>query len=123
MSYVIEGFESLSKQQMFDMALAHIRSTRIKSVNSLGSGTYSGSGCAASVFLTERGKQELSDCWMTHVSMGDVPDHEASFVQALQTAHDMCASGYPDDAFMECYENAMRATAIEYRLHYKPEAQ
>ena len=121
MSNVIEGFEYLSKQMMFDMALAHIRSTRTRSVDkATGQCVYSGSGCAASVFLTEEAKQQLQSTWHCLVIDGRVPDHEVEFVQVLQRAHDNDMR-WDGKTFMDRYESAMYNISKIYDLYYMPE--
>ena len=53
-SNVIPGFESLTKQQLFDISSAHILKTRTRCVTSSGGCTYRGVGCAAAPFLTKK---------------------------------------------------------------------
>ena len=84
---VIPGFEKLSKQELFDMAAAHILKNGEPSIEA-GACVYTGIGCAASPFLTERGKHELQGSWTQLRLNGTVPTHEYHFVQCMQQCHD-----------------------------------
>lgn len=125
----IEGFEQLSKQQLFDMSLAHLRTTRIKSVSRTGGSycSYSGAGCAAAPFIRED-QRKLADnpdgkiippglSWSGLVDRGLVPPHESSFVYELQACH--------DNASVSCFsrdvERFFKELASEEDLVYTPE--
>jgi hypothetical protein len=124
----IEGFESMSKQQLFDMALAHVRSTRTKSVRS-GTRTcvYGGVGCAASQFIRpeeREGADEIHNhggcAWRWLVNNCYVPEHEWDFVEMLQECHDRCGSD-SGEAFVDEFESDMAVLARTYNLSYTPE--
>ena len=137
MNYItIPGFEDLTQQQMFDMSLAHIRKTRVKSYGKVeatdgygphlvDSCKYSGSGCNAAPFIREECRAEadcangpFSPCWRGLYDKGRVPKHEVLFVTQLQQVHDDCDI----NRFMVEYEKAMEAFAINHNLVYTPEA-
>lgn len=92
----IEGFENLTKQQMFDMSAKHILSTKTKSFNEDGNCSYAGTGCAAAPFIREecRAAADVDPSggaatgWGFLRSRGDVPEHNAEFVRELQYCHD-----------------------------------
>lgn len=116
---VIEGFTELTQQQIFDMAAKHIGSTGKQSTNFSGSCVYGGSGCNAAPLLTATGK-EVGDMgfsdWLKLADHGDVPNHEAEFIAALQEAHDNCYK--PDGwAFKWDYDSNMRVLAHEFKLN------
>ena len=117
--YSIEGFDSLTKQQMFDMSAAHILSTKRKSCyEDAPKCFYSGSGCGAAVFIKPEGREvcdnSINGTWEGLASDGLVSSHEAEFVQKLQWAHDD-ASSSPED-FLDSWKTRMRSVAAEYRL-------
>ena len=117
--YSIEGFDSLSRQQLFDMSAAHILSTKRKSCyEDAPKCFYSGSGCGAAVFIKPEGREvcdnSINGTWEGLASDGLVSSHEAEFVQKLQWAHDD-ASSSPED-FLDSWKTRMRGVAAEYRL-------
>ena len=93
--WTIEGFEKLSKQQLFDMAAAHILRTRVKSKNDV-SCSYTGTGCAASVFLKPEFREKADRMgpagtgisWYGLAGRGKVPQTNREFISALQRFHD-----------------------------------
>lgn len=114
----IDGFEQLSKQQMFDMAAKHILKTGKQSLKVIeyGSGcTYSGSGCAASVFIKPEYHAQADDCgpWRILVKNGNASTHEKDFIQELQYAHDRALP----DIFMFDWRGRMRVLAHDYQLN------
>lgn len=122
----IEGFESLTKQQLFDISLSHIRTTREQSMNGTVTCTYQGKGCAAAPFIrpdqraaADRGCGVRTSSPWEVLAMDDglVPQHEWKFVQQLQSCHDL-AGQYN---FMLSYERRMEALAREFSLTYTPE--
>lgn len=126
----IPGFEALTLQQMFDISLAHIRSTRTKSIKpgSTSVCVYSGSGCAASVFLRPERRDEFdamyaghSVSWLTLAGTGHVPEHESYFVRELQNCHDRTPNKDGQEAFMAEYERSMSYLAERRGLTYTPE--
>lgn len=125
MSYItIKGFESLSRQQLFDMALSHIRKTGKKSVTGDSDRCiYSGSGCAASVFIKPELRSMADDqemvSWPALAESGLVPSDNEIFVSELQLCHDGARS--EPHLFMKDFEDKMRTLADIYDLHYSSE--
>lgn len=119
--YVIEGFESLTPQQCFDMAAKHVLSTGKQCRNSStstqigGDCSYQGIGCAASVFLTEEGKQELVGSWACIVMECGLPEENAMLIYNIQQCHDYWADGH-GELFLEFFERTMREVAMKYNL-------
>ena len=122
-SYItIEGFEQLSKQQLFDMSLAHIRSTRKKSMQEQKC-AYSGTGCAAAPFIRPEFRAyadtRAGTTWnQLHERHKLVPAHEHHFIRGLQLCHDNAAR---DDGFMEYFNREMESLASRHGLTYTPE--
>lgn len=99
MYWTIPGFEQLTKQQLFDMAAAHIKSTGKKSASN-GICCYASSGCAASPFLQKKRREDAdlvagsaATGWRALQLEKYVPDTHASFVEELQTCHDWAEDG------------------------------
>lgn len=121
----IEGFESLTKQQLFDISLTHIRTTRERSMKDDINCTYQGTGCAAAPFIrpdqraaADVGRDDrASSAWEVLVEELLVPEHEREFVQRLQSCHDNASTRH----FMPSYEGHMEKLAKEYSLTYTPE--
>ena len=123
----IDGFESLTKQQMFDISAKHILAAGKCSVNDQGTCSYAGSGCAAAPFIRED-QREIADGldtsgwgagWQWLSNNGHVPKREDDFVVRLQLCHDDNAatvSNKEDFNFMELWEDSMRILAAEHGL-------
>lgn len=119
----IDGFEKLTKQEMFDISAKHILSTRTKSTASGGFPCeYAGRGCAAAPFIkmdmrsyadTIQGFYANSSAWLDLMGEKLVPMHEASFVAALQKCHDKADS----NLFMEEFICSMRYLARRFDLN------
>lgn len=113
----IPGFTDLTRQQMFDAAIAHVGTTREKSKRGTGC-VYGGIGCAASVFLTEDARRladSLPDSsWDTLALTKRVPAHEYDFVTALQLCHD--AASENNGRFMFNWTANMRTLGLEKGL-------
>lgn len=119
---LIPGFDNLTRQQMFDMSLAHIRTTRTQSVEGH-TCVYTGSGCAAAPFIEPESRAAMDyhaarTAWRDLVCEHDVSSHEADFVAALQHCHDNVTV----DEFMYSYERRMEWLARNCGLTYIPEA-
>lgn len=119
----IPNFESLSEQEMFDMAARHLLTTRIPSITWGGDDgvcTYSNSGCAASVFLRPecRSIADGSGTWESLVSRGEAPPHRDTFVRLLQLAHDETACKTVDclDLWLPIWKERMRRIAEQHQL-------
>lgn len=120
---VIDGFESLTKQQMFDMAVQHIGTTRKPSLSEDNTCVYGGSGCNAAPFLTATGRV-IGDMeypgygWVTLVDDNQVPDHNSAFIQRLQIAHDKAAAKSIEGVdFMSAYVMYMKDVALSENLY------
>ena len=122
----IDGFESLTKQQMFDISAKHILAAGKCSANDQGTCSYAGSGCAAAPFIRED-QREIADGldisgwgtgWKSLSDNGHVPKHEDDFVVRLQLCHDdaITVSSEEDFNFMELWEDSMRILAAEHGL-------
>ena len=119
---LIPGFDNLTRQQMFDISLAHIRSTRKKSKEGANC-VYTGSGCAAAPFIEPENRAAMDDwdasaAWLGLIRGHGVSSHEADFVTELQKCHDRAT----DDDFMYSYERRMERLARNCGLTYIPEA-
>jgi len=129
MSNTIEGFESLTPQQVFDMSVKHILTTKKKSVakNPTGKGNvcvYGGSGCGAAVFLTEDAKRAFDKRSSDETVLGGgawnrllvhklVPETHGDLISALQYAHD---NSPEDDSFMKAWAGTMTQIAFNFNL-------
>lgn len=118
-SFVIDGFEKLTKQQLFDMSAHHIQSTGVKSVEKPDSNIciYGGTGCAAAPFIKPEYREGIKGFWPPVMYQGRhhefaMPEHEAAFVQALQGCHD----GAHKSGFMENWKQKMRNLAYKHGL-------
>ena len=114
---VIPGFEKLSKQELFDMAAAHVLKNGKASMWG-GSCSYKGIGCAAAPFLTPERREGNPGSWLTLSRREEVPQHEATFIQDLQLCHDAPAAEqrdaggrYDDKWFIEQYKMKMKLLA------------
>ena len=87
MSYVIPGFEQLTREQAIEMAVRHVRRNGGASTRGPQC-TYAGIGCAAAPFLTAEARRLTNLNWRTLVEDGDVPSHLASTISTLQRCHD-----------------------------------
>ena len=119
----IDGFESLTKQQMFDISAKHILSTGKCSLNSAGTCSYAGSGCAAAPFIKPEYRKEADTyntndagtSWGDLVKGGYAPEHEQKFVTELQLSHDSHASAYAPQ-FLDNYRYDMKYLGKEHGL-------
>lgn len=119
---LIPGFDNLTRQQMFDISLAHIRTTRTQSMEDYVC-MYTGSGCAAAPFIEPESRAAMDDHaartgWRDLICEYDVSSHEADFVAELQCCHDLATV----DEFMYSYERRMERLARNCGLTYIPEA-
>lgn len=90
----IDGFESLTAQQVFDMSKKHLLEQNKKSTHVDGTCMYrakKGLMCAAGIFLKdERAEEcEMND-WNYLVYYGFVPDNNCELIYGLQYVHDGC---------------------------------
>jgi len=85
----IPGFAKMSKQRIFNKAVAHIATTRVKSFEG-GRCVYAGNGCnAAPLLLPEFRKQaDTAGSWDNLIETGMVPANNGQFIYELQRAHD-----------------------------------
>ena len=141
----ISGFEAMTKQQLFDLSLAHIRKTRVQSLAPTGArdndevcSYAAGAGCAARPFLTAEYVATLNPgdhfdqkCWSELSMIGVVPAAHAELIDALQRAHDSWrrtiqrTDGEPGEpnpvSFMDHFHARMQTVADSYGLKYTPE--
>ena len=116
--WTIDGFEKLSKQELFDMSVAHIGTTRRKSLSVTGTScTYGGSGCAAAPFLKPEYREKADGeargtGWGTLAFGKLVSDHEAQFVRRLQGCHDYAIA----DNFIHEWKEQMTDLAAMFGL-------
>ena len=129
-SLVIDGFEDLTPQQLFDMSLAHLRTTRKPSMDPVFGCTYGGSGCAAAPFLKPELRGQIDKCagtgginWATLTSTGLVPVKNSDLIAEFQRAHDVNHSIADPEEFMKRVEARFEKIACEAsaRLAYTPE--
>ena len=127
---LISNFDQLTKQDMFDMALAHVRKNGKQSMRD-GVCCYTGIGCAASVFIDPESLAKLSQrnngrSWNALVKNNGLSMHEQAFVSSLQGCHDRyipvrdLSDAENDELFMRQYEQHMRKLAEEHDLTYTP---
>jgi hypothetical protein len=115
MYVTIDGFESLTAQQVFDISAKHLLKQNEKSRkfgSMYGSCLYRGPDnrqCAAGPFLKD---ECASDCeqrsWRGLVLDGRVPDSHQELIRILQDVHD----AYP----VESWETNLRQVAAGYDL-------
>lgn len=115
MRNVIEGFENLTKQQLFDMAAAHVLKNGRPSMIG-GACSYMGIGCAAAPFLTDSARKVLVGSWTGLVGDRKVPEHEEILIQRLQDCHDGFAGDKCHVQFITLYKRAMREVAKQFNL-------
>lgn len=113
-SNVIPGFESLTMQQMFDMAAKHVLKNGKASVDPDGQCAYTGIGCAASPFLTKRARSLISGSWGALVRRSHVPSDNRNFIQQLQNCHDIHAM---ESDFIHRFKADMEGVARNYGLN------
>lgn len=94
--WTIEGFESLSEQQIVDMSVAHVLGNgRASYDESSYKGLYSGIGCGTAPFLREE-VRELADSksysWTGLCRNSLVPRHGEDLLVKLQACHDHSSS-------------------------------
>lgn len=113
-SNVIPGFKKLSKQRIFNMAVAHIAVTRKRSTRD-GGCVYGESGCNASPLLTPDGRERADGIgsWEYLVETGMVPGNNAVFIEELQEAHD---SVNEMKEFMPAWKENMGSLAARWNL-------
>ena len=110
----IDGFEQLTQQQIFDMAVEHIGNTKQKSICGKGC-VYSGSGCNAAPLLKPEYHRtaDATGSWQDLVESKLVPKTNFLFIDELQSAHD---DSYNDESFMRTWYYKMFNLAEIYKL-------
>lgn len=113
----IPGFQKMSKQRIFNLAVAHIAKTRKPSKNSSGNCSYVGSGCNAAPLLqkNKRSPMDKIGSWGEMVDKGAVPATNADFIQQLQDAHDTPANSFGGN-FMADWKYEMTILAKRFNL-------
>lgn len=84
---LIEGFENLTRQQIFDMSAKHIIQQGRPGWDPISAGCSYSKGCAASIFIPEEDRSfaDTVGAWR----FLPIDEYETSdFVHALQIAHD-----------------------------------
>ena len=132
----IDGFESLTKQQMFDISAKHILSTGkpsyVNNNNGLQGCVYQGSGCAAAPFIREEERKKADEPkfyfdtkypysgWGDLASNNLVPRHHQDLVADFQVCHDTYASKVVTDddlaIWLSNWKVAMRRVAKIHEL-------
>lgn len=103
----IEGFENLTKKQLWQTAHDHVNSTGKKSTEARLC-LYGGIGCAASVFIKSEYRANLDALgvggWNQLVINKLVPEHNRELIMAIQKCHDKCAD---DEEFLRDFNTCM----------------
>jgi hypothetical protein len=115
---LIEGFSSLTKQQLFDISAKHVLGNGKPGINAGGTCVYDGIGCAAAPFIVEEDRASAYGTWFS-VAEAAKNEHEQDFVRKLQRCHDdahMNTFG-TGDSFIKAFDKKMRVLANEYGLN------
>lgn len=122
----IDGFEKLTKQDIFDMAVDHIANTKVPSVGkvfgtNIDGCVYSGTGCNAAPLIKdgERNRADEVGSWHSLVDAGMASETNQTFIANLQNAHDIPASEEilgENDSFLTAWKMGMYVLAQEYNL-------
>lgn len=119
-SFVIDGFEKLTQQELFDKAAHHVQSNGRPSVRADNSCTYGGIGCAAAVFIKPEYREELRGSWPPAYREKDMgmhdyalPSHQSPLIKDLQFAHDYASKSVD---FMAVWKVEMQKVAAKYSL-------
>ena len=126
----IEGFETLSKQQLFDMSASHIMAQGRAGWDSKLHVCRYKAGCAASIFIQPEWAETADNTggsWDAMARINLVPLHEMELVTSLQQLHDKAANAahhttvdgvvMDDDAFMVRWTHDMREFANANNLN------
>ncbi len=124
MLLTIDGFETLTRQQLFDMSASHIMAQGKPGITSTGNCSYS-QGCAASIFIKPEliAEADIGGSWDDLEREEYVPETNSDFVNTLQLAHDRAAlASLRDDSsdlggFMADWSQRMRDIAKVYNLN------
>ncbi len=113
--FTIDGFEQLTEQQIFDIAVDHIQNTRTRSYRGEVGCVYGGSGCAAAALLKpeHRDAADKVGSWVALAYTEAVPSHLKNFIKQIQWAHDSTGTG---DEFMPDWNDKMRKIALVHNL-------
>lgn len=114
---LIDGFNSLTKQQIFDISAKHVLGNGKPGINLSGSCVYGGIGCAAAPFIAKEDREDASGTWYTVAKLAG-EYHEQDFIRELQSNHDGAYTftyNNPAD-FIEDFKKRMRLTAAQFRL-------
>lgn len=117
MRYVIDGFEDLTPQQVFDMAARHVLANGEPSLQGAAC-SYAGIGCAAAPFLRPevRDNPELrGKGWGSLCDFNIVPANNNSLISALQGCHDGAANRTGAE-FIATFRGRMHSVAEEHGL-------
>lgn len=119
MRNVIPGFESLSAQQVFDMAARHVLKNGQPSMGANGICSYAGIGCAAAPFLTADARSTLTHGWTTLRNNGLVPSVHSHLIACIQDAHDVPAMALNmfSVEFIDHFKKRMTYVALDFKLN------
>lgn len=123
--YVIEGFENLTPQEVFDMGARQVIANGEQNLAKEDGReglicSYKGKGCAAAVFLTEEARQTLVGSWPRLWSEGFVPDCNYGLISEIQTCHDTyCSANESPEEFLRYFADEMERVADNYGLSTK----
>lgn len=123
--YVIEGFENLTPQEVFDKAARHVIANGEQNLaeeegREYPVCSYKGKGCAAAVFLTEEARQTLVGSWSRLWSEGFVPGCNYQLIVGIQQCHDSYASfNESSEEFLRYFADEMECVADNYGLSTK----
>lgn len=108
---LIDGFDDLTQQDIFDLAVAHIGKTGVRS-DRAGRCVYSGSGCNAAPLIASGHQRADQKGGWSSVVVATGRYANLSFINDLQDAHDRTSKGN----FQSDWGKNMRDLADEYRL-------
>lgn len=110
----IDGFESLTAQEVFDIAAGHLLKQMKRSENGEGCRYRGKSGlmCAAGPFLKDECTEKCEgNSWFGLTDDGLVPNANSVLISELQMVHDVT---FPSD-----WPSRLEALAKRYNLEYK----
>lgn len=116
----IDGFDTLSKQEIFDTCVDHMAAVKRPSL-SRKTCAYTGPGCNVAPFIKRENRREadILGVWESMVELDKVPTHECDMMVRLQTIHDDSAVLYNTlnpHPFLEAWREDMLVLASEYGL-------
>lgn len=122
--YLVDGFDTLTPEQVVDLAYAHIHKTLRKSANASGNCMYSGLGCAAAPFVKpeKRNNVDAYGGWRNLVSSKKLSEANMDLIVAVQTCHDSVDTNSfanPDNTyFVENFDEKLRRVCVTHGLPF-----